>query len=132
MGLAADHRLIPYQPQIYVFNPKVITNFKKAYVDLPKDDWTDAWVIADRLRFGRLPENSQVDFRYLPLQRLTRFRYHLMQSITREKNYFLVLFLKFNTLSHDEVFSNLFGATSVALITDFLSPEEVAARPLEN
>ncbi|MCL6478732.1 MAG: IS110 family transposase [Peptococcaceae bacterium] len=132
MGLASDHRLAPYEPQIYTFNPKVIANFKKAYVDLPKDDWTDAWVIADRLRFGRLPENSQVDFRYLPLQRLTRFRYHLTQSITREKNYFLAnLFLKFNTLSQDEVFSNLFGATSIALLTDFLSPEEIAARPLE-
>lgn len=133
MGLASDHRLAPYEPQIYTFNPKVIANFKKAYVDLSKDDWTDAWVIADRLRFGRLPENSQVDFRYLPLQRLTRFRYHLTQSITREKNYFLAnLFLKFNTLSQDEVFSNLFGATSIALLTDFLSPEEIAARPLED
>lgn len=133
MGLASDHRPAHYEPQIYTFNPKVILNFKKAYVDLPKDDWTDAWVIADRLRFGRLPENSQVDFRYLPLQRLTRFRYHLTQSITREKNYFLAnLFLKFNTLSQDEVFSNLFGATSIALLTDFLSPEEIAARPLED
>lgn len=28
-------------------------------------------------------------------------------------------------------FSNLFGATSIALLTDFLSPEEIAARPLE-
>ena len=133
MGLASDHRLAPYEPQIYIFNPKVIANFKKAYVDLPKDDWTDAWVIADRLRFGRLPKNSQVDFRYLPLQRLTRLRYHLTQSITREKNYFLAnLFLKFNTLSQDEVFSDLFGATSIALLTEFLSPEEIAARPLED
>ncbi|GAB6179914.1 IS110-like element ISDha12 family transposase [Desulfotomaculum defluvii] len=133
MGLASDQRLAPYECQVYTFNPKVVANFKKAYVDLPKDDWTDAWVIADRLRFGRLPENSQVDFRYLPLQRLTRFRYHLMQSVTREKNYFLTnLFLKFNTLQQNEVFSNLFGATSEAILTDFLSPDEIAARPLED
>lgn len=91
MGLASENRPAPYEPQIYTFNPKVIANFKKAYVDPPKDDWTDAWVIADRLRF-----------------------------------------LKFNTLSQDEVFSNLFGTTSVALLTEFLSPEEIAARPLEN
>ena len=119
-------------PQIYSFNPKVVRNFKKAYVDLPKNDWTDAWVIADRLRFGRLPEGSQVDFRYLPLQRLTRFRYHLVQTLTREKNYFLTnLFLKFSTLAQGDVFSDTFGATSESIILDFFSPEDVAARPLE-
>ncbi|GAW32651.1 IS110 family transposase, partial [Carboxydocella sp. JDF658] len=60
-------------------------------------------------------------------------RYHLMQTISREKNYFLTnLFLKFNTLQQNEVFSNLFGATSEAILTEFLSPEEIAARPLED
>lgn len=42
MGLAADHHLAPYEPQVYTFNPKLIANFKRAYVDLSKDDWTDA------------------------------------------------------------------------------------------
>ncbi|NMA14862.1 MAG: IS110 family transposase [Clostridia bacterium] len=133
MALAGDNRLAAFECQVYPFNAKVVANFKKAYVDLPKDDWTDAWVIADRLRFGRLPECCQVDFRYLPLQRLTRFRYHLTQTITREKNYFLTnLFLKFNTLQQNDVFSNLFGATSEAVLTEFLSPDEIAARPLDD
>lgn len=132
MFLAEEPRLAPFSPQIYVFNPKVVANFKKAYVDLPKDDWTDAWVIADRLRFGRLPDSCQVDFRYSPLQRLTRFRCHLVQTITREKNYFLAnLFLKFSSLSQDDVFSNSFGATSEAVLLEFFSPEDIAARPLD-
>lgn len=132
MFLAEDHCLAPLQPQIYSFNPKVVANFKKAYVDLPKNDWIDAWVIAERLRFGRLPEGSQVDFRYLPLQRLTRFRCHLIEMISREKNYFLTnLFLKFSTLAQGAVFSNTFGATSESLTLEFFSPEEVAARPLD-
>ena len=132
MSLAEDPSLIPIHPQIYSFNPKVVTNFKKSYVDLPKNDWTDAWVIADRLRFGRLPEGSQVDFRYLPLQRLTRFRYHMVQTLTREKNYFLTnLFLKFSTLAQGHIFSDTFGVTSESIILDFFSPEDVAARPLE-
>lgn len=131
MFVAEEPRLAPFSPQIYAFNPKVVANFKKAYVDLPKDDWTDAWVIADRLRFGRLPHNCQVDFRYLPLQRLTRFRCHLVQTITREKNYFLTnLFLKFCSLSQDGVFSNNFGATAEAVLLEFFSPEDIAARPL--
>lgn len=36
MGLVSDHRLAPYGCQVYSFNPKVVANFKKAYVDLPK------------------------------------------------------------------------------------------------
>ena len=132
MSLAEEPSLVLMHPQIYSFNPKVVSNFKKAYVDLPKNDWVDAWVIADRLRFGRLPEGSQVDFRYLPLQRLTRFRYHIVQDLSREKNHFLTnLFLKFSTLAQGDVFSDTFGATSESIILEFFSPEDVVARPLE-
>lgn len=35
MSLAEEPSLIPMHPQIYSFNPKVVRNFKKAYVDLP-------------------------------------------------------------------------------------------------
>ncbi|WP_425803737.1 IS110 family transposase [Desulfitobacterium sp. Sab5] len=132
MFLPEEPSLAPFNPQIYSFNPKIVSKFKEFYLDLPKNDWVDAWVIADRLRFGRLPENCQVDFRFLPLQRLTRFRCHLVENITREKNYFLTnLFLKYSTLAQGKVFSNTFGATSESLILEFLSPEEVAARPLD-
>ena len=132
MFLAEESGLVRWRPEIYCFNPKVVKNFKKAYVDISKDDWIDAWVIADRLRFGRLPDGSATDFRYLPLQRLTRFRCHIVEMISREKNYFLNnLFLKFSTLAQGDVFANTFGATSESLILEFFSPEEVAARPLE-
>ncbi|MFZ5898747.1 MAG: IS110 family transposase [Bacillota bacterium] len=132
MHLAGETSLVPFHPQVYVFNPKVIANFRKQYVDIRKDDWFDCLVIADRLRFGRLPESCQVDFRYLPLQRLTRFRHHLIQTITREKNYFLSnLFFKFNTICQNKVLSDTFGAASEAILTEFLSPEEIAARPLD-
>ncbi len=133
MHLAGEPAFIPFHPpQVHVINPKVVHNFRKQYIDAPKDDWFDCLVIADRLRFGRLSESCQVDFRYLPLQRLTRFRHHLMQTITREKIYFLSnLFFKFNTICQDKVLSNNFGAASEAILTEFLSPEEIAARPLD-
>jgi transposase len=132
MHLAGEPSLVPFHSQVHVINPKVVHNFRKQYIDAPKDDWFDCLVIADRLRFGRLSESCQVDFRYLPLQRLTRFRHHLMQTITREKNYFLSnLFFKFNTICQNKVLSNNFGAASEAILTEFLSPEEIAARPLD-
>lgn len=90
------------------------------------------WVIADRLRFGRLPAECYHDERYQPLQRLTRFRYRLIKQVTDEKNYFLsYLSLKFNTFKSSGTFSNTFGATSIALLSEFYSVDEIAATDID-
>ena len=44
--------------RLYTFNPRVVSKFKESYPDLGKGDWVDAMVIADRLRFGRLPRSA--------------------------------------------------------------------------
>lgn len=82
--------LAPYQPQIYVLNPKLLHDFRRHFGALPKTDRADAFVIAERVRFGRqLPPPFFLDLRYGPLQRLTRYRVHLVQTLAREKGYFL-------------------------------------------
>lgn len=70
-------------------NAKLINKFKEAYVDLNKTDDIDPWIIADRLRFGRLPKTMVMQEQYVALQRLTRMRYHLTHNLVREKQYFL-------------------------------------------
>jgi Holliday junction resolvase-like predicted endonuclease len=56
-----------------------------------------------------------------------------LEAITREKTYMLSnVFLKFSELavSKDEKpFSNHFGATAAAVLTEFLSPEEIVSMP---
>jgi len=54
--LASSQLLAPFKPSIYQFNPKLVQNFKRVYSDKDKTDKIDAFVITDRLRFGRLPE----------------------------------------------------------------------------
>jgi len=129
----ADHlELKPFDPSIISFNAKLIEAFKKSLGNLPKNDWIDAFSIAERLRFGRLPKSCPVDFRYLALQRLTRHRFHIVDNIVREKNYFLTnLFLKFSGLCQNKVFSTNFGATATQLFDEFLTLDDIAARPLE-
>lgn len=129
----ADHpALKPHNPAIICFNPAIIDGFKKSFSNLPKNDYLDAFIIAERLRFGRLPKSCPVDFRYLALQRLTRHRFHIVGNIAREKNYFLSnLFLKFNGLCQNNVFSNNFGATATELLHEFLTIDDIAARPLD-
>jgi transposase len=124
--------LAPFQPRVYAFNPRMVKAFKKAFTDTGKSDINDAHVVAERLRFGRLPAPFMVNEVYQPLQRLTRFRCHLMDQIIREKNYFLsFLFLKFSEYQNLDPFSNTFGAASQAVLTDYLTVDEIVAAPLE-
>lgn len=124
--------LAKYSPSIYQFNPKITSGFKDAYPDKDKTDLVDPSVIADRLRFGRLPEPYEESKPYFPLRTLTRYRYHLVNAISREKNYFLThLFLKYSSFRSVKPFSNTFGKTSLAVITEFLSPDELANMPVE-
>lgn len=117
--------------EIYVFNARKIARFKKGYDTLPKNDRIDAWVIADHLRFGRLPYAMTDTIQFQALQRLTRTRFHLMHSITRDKTYFLnQVYLKFSGLRQDNPFSNSFGSTSLAVIQE-LEPEQIVKMPME-
>lgn len=130
--LANSKSLSRYLPLIYQFNPKLTAGLKKAYADIDKTDDIDPFVIADRLRFGRLPEPYEDNKAYFPLKRLTRYRCHLVNTIAKEKNYFLThLFLKFSSFSSLKPFSNTFGKTSLAVITDFLSVDEIVHMSIE-
>ena len=67
------------------------------------------------------------DYRYQTLKVLTRARFQLVQSLTREKQRFLNgLFIKFSGLAQESIFSDKFGAASIALIEQFESVDELA------
>src|SRR5690606_28457701 len=124
-----------YEPdvvtKVYVLNARKVARFKKGYDTLPKNDKIDAWVIADHLRFGRLPQEMKEAHHYEALQRLTRTRFHFMKEIGRNKTYFLnQLFLKFSGLRQDNPFSSTFGTTSLAVIEE-LEPETIAEMSIE-
>jgi hypothetical protein len=130
-ALSSAAPLLPFRPQIYVLNPHLVETFRRNYGALPKTDRADAFLIAERLRFGRqLPSPFQVDVRYAPLQRLTRFRFHLAHNLAREKSYFLsFLFLTFSSFGQVQPFGDPFGATSSAVLTE-LTTEELAQQSL--
>lgn len=129
--LSSSPSLEKFRPLIYQFNPKIVSNFKRAYIDKDKTDINDSFVIADRLRFGRTPEPYENNKPYLPLRRLTRYRFHLVETIAREKSYFFThLYLKYSNFSLENPFTSVFGTTSLAIITDF-SPDELAHMTIE-
>ena len=125
--LKEDGRLGRYERKIHILNPKQVNKFKEAYNDLPKTDSVDAFVIADNLRFGRIAAAVPMgNYRYEALKNLTRARFFAVQNLTREKQRLLnQVFMKFSSLTQDKVFSNNFGATSLAVLEEFESVDQL-------
>jgi len=125
----------PEPLQLYAFNPRLTANFKKALWQDDHTDVADALVIAERLRMGRdLPPPFQTDTLYQPLRLLTRCRFHFVRMLVREKAYALnLIYLKASayTAPGKQPFSDVFGATSRAVLTEFASCADILAWPLE-
>ncbi len=126
-ALREDGALGRFQRKIHVLNPKQVSKFKESYTDLPKNDDVDAFVIADKLRFGRITKEVYMDdCRYKALQTLTRARFYAVQDLTREKQRFAnYLFLKCSGLAQDSNIVNS-SATTIALMERFETVDELA------
>ena len=131
-ALREDGCLGRFQRKIHVLNPKQVRKFKEAYPDLPKNDWVDAFVIADHLRFGRISKEVYMDdYRYKALQTLTRARFDVIQNLTREKQRFAnYLFLKCSGIAQDKDIQNT-GATTIALMERFETVDDLANADLD-
>ncbi|WP_019119409.1 IS110 family transposase [Brevibacillus massiliensis] len=126
MFLHEDESLRQRKTKVFTINPKLIHKFREAYADLDKTDRIDAWIIADRLRFGRLKTTIVMQEQYLALQRLTRMRFHLVHNLTSEKQYFLQnLFYKCNAF-RSEVDSSVFGHAILEMLSEKYSLDEIA------
>lgn len=135
--LSSCELLMPYKPYVYCLNPKMTANYRKSYVGMDKTDHLDAFLISDFARVGRTKKcEPWRGSQYLALKRLTRHRLHLAECITREKTYMVSnLYLKFSELQllddDCQPFSNIYGATSSAVLTEFMSLQDIIDSPEE-
>ena len=131
-ALREDGGLGRFQRKIHVLNPKQVKKFKEAYPDLPKNDWVDAFVIADHLRFGRITKEVYMDdYRYKALRTLTRARFDVIQNLTREKQRFAnYLFLKCSGMAQNKEIANS-SATTIALMERFETVDDLANADLQ-
>lgn len=135
--LSSNEVLLAYKPLVYCLNPKTVANYRKSFIDIDKTDPLDAYIIADFARCGRITSEPWRGSQFLALQRLTRHRLHLIECITREKTYIVSnIYLKFSELAildkNEQPFSNTYGATSAAVLTDFLSLDDITYSSLED
>ena len=131
-ALREDGSLGRFQRKIHVLNPKQVRKFKEAYPDLPKNDFVDAFVIADHLRFGRIAKEVYMDdYRYQALRTLTRARFDVIQNLTREKQRFAnYLFLKCSGMAQNKDIQNT-SATTIALMERFETVDDLANADLD-
>ena len=131
--LAHEESLTPYDPELYLFNPRLVHAFRKSLPEEEKNDLNDPQLVAERLRF-RHPEHPLRFYDdFLPLQRLTRYRYHLVHDLVRQKSYFLtMLYLKASEFQRLEPFSDLFGATARHITTAYQTLDHFATMSLDD
>lgn len=120
-------------PKLICFNPKLVANFKDGLVlRHPKNDERDAWDVAARVRIGELPVSYVPNDFWQGVRRLTRYRYHLARDLQREQLRFQAnAFLKCSDWQRVKPFADLFGATSLALLSEFTAADLKAMSPVE-
>ncbi|SHJ88720.1 Transposase [Dethiosulfatibacter aminovorans DSM 17477] len=131
--LRNDEFLKKFHLSVRILNARQIAKFKESYPELPKTDYIDTLIIADFLRFGRIANEVNLDEKQMALRTLTRARFQVAQNISREKTRFLeTAFYKFSSLESSNVFSDTMGATSLAILTEFFSTDDIVSMSLED
>ena len=123
--LTTSPLLQPFELDPVCFNPQLVANFRNGIVlRRPKNDPRGAFDVAARLRFGELPMSYVPDDFWQGLRRLTRYRFRLSRNLSREKMRFQShAFLKLSDWKRVKPFTDVFGATSIALLTEFTAAE---------
>lgn len=111
---------------VHVMNPIQSDALRGLYIRQTKTDSRDAFIIAEVIRFGRYTNTHLLDSDLMALRELCRQRFYLVDMTSDLKRKVIALldqlFPEYETL-----FSDIFGATSVKLLMEYTTPEEIAA-----
>jgi transposase len=129
-ALAHDEELNGLDLRLSLFNPRLTHAFKKAMASRDHSDPKDARVIAERARFARSEHPPVLEDTWLGRRLLTRHYYHLSHALAAEKTYFSAfLFLKASAYRQLKLFTDVFGTTSSAILTQYSTIQELADLP---
>ena len=127
-----DAELRPYAPQLVLLNPARVKRYRKALAEQDKADPEDARLIAQYYRSVGVSHPYDFQERYLRLRTFSRAYARVTHTLAAEKAYLLsVLYLWASDYQRQEVkpFSNLFGATSQYILTEYADIQAIADIP---
>jgi len=111
---------------IQVLNPIQSNALRGLYIRQVKNDQRDSFIIADVIRFGRYTQGQTPSDDLYALRELCRARVFLVSMAADTKKKVIAL-LDQVFPEYENIFSNIFGVTSTALLLECATPEEILA-----
>jgi transposase len=110
--------------KLQVFNPYQSDALRKVYLGRAKTDTIDAELIARLARIGNQTETLLPGEHILTIRNLSRFRMELVfQASDVKRKIVAVMDLLFPEF--EKLFSDMFGKTAIAILTNHPTPEEI-------
>ena len=111
---------------VHVINPVQSDALRGLYIRQTKNDIKDSAIIADVIRIGRYCETTVSDDKMLALRDLTRQCFYLVDMISDLKRKSLTLIDRIFP-EYPKLFSDTFGSTSLELLANCNTPEDIIA-----
>lgn len=111
---------------VHVINPVQSDAIRGLYIRKSKTDTIDSRIIADVIRIGRYSKTNLSSPELLELRDLTRQRFYLVDMISDIKRKVLTV-LDRSFPEYATIFSDTFGATSLELLSNLSTAEEILA-----
>lgn len=131
--LSHDADLAVLDPQLVLYNPAHVKQYRRALPEKDKTDLDDTHLIHHYYQAVGCKHPYHFYDRYLPLRPLTRAYSRLIHTLAAEKAFFLsVLYLTASEYQRQgsKPFSNLFGVTSSYVLDEFADIAAIADIPL--
>ena len=122
--LAAYEYLTAMSYDVKVINPIQSEAFRGMQIRQVKNDSKDSAMIAQIMRYGEFSSSSLAEEDFIALKQLTRYRFSLVDSVSDCKRKVIAL-LDQVFPEYESIFSDMFGATSLELLSKCQTPEDL-------
>lgn len=111
---------------IHVINAIQSDALRSMYIRQAKNDSRDSFIIAEVIRFGRFCETAVAPPDLHALRELCRHRFYIVDSVADIKRKVVAL-LDQVFPEYESLFTDTFGKTSLQLLAEYTTPEELLA-----
>ena len=111
---------------VHVINPLQSDALRNMFIRQTKNDTIDALIVAEVIRFGRYCETQVPPENILAVRELCRQRFFVVDTAADFKRKILAL-IDQSFPEYEKLFSDTFGKSSVELLSNYTTPEEMLA-----
>jgi transposase len=110
---------------VHVVNPIQTDALRNLFIRKTKNDSKDSFLVAEMIRIGRYCESNTPKDEMLALRQLCRHRMELVDFVSDQKRRIIGLLDRIFP-EYEKLFSDIFGKSSVELLSKYTLPEEIA------